>query len=69
MHAQRGLALYVSVIITILLCYSLSAGIYSNQEAILYSMSVNDTYISGGMFDKEMERNTVDGGKYDSSIS
>ena len=49
-----------------LLRCSLSAGTYNKQEAILYSMSVVDTYISGGMFDKEKERNTADGGKYDS---
>ena len=36
------------------------AGTYSDQKALLYSMSVLDTYISGGMFDKE---NIVDDGK------
>ena len=49
-----------------LFCCSLSAGTYNSQEAILYSMSVADTYISGGMFDKEKERNTADDSKCDS---
>ena len=44
---------------------SLKAGTYSNQKALLYSMSIVDTSISGGIFDKEKDRNGADDGKYD----
>ena len=68
----RQLIQNINVNLSCLICpfyCSLSAGTYNNQEAILYSMSVADTYISGGMFDKEKERNTADGSKYDCRCS
>ena len=50
--------------LTILLL-SHKAGTYSNQKALLYSMSIVDTSISGGIIDNEKDRNSADDGKYD----
>ena len=48
-----------------ILLLSHKAGTYGNQKALLYSVSIVDTFISGGIFDKEKDRHSADDGKHD----